>query len=530
RLVLPGALAVLAPAYLLFRRWQFGAFANYYAGHTRTFNFEILQRMLGDLVPTFDQLIGGHFHLRPPGFLSGMPAWTTWWLLLLLGLWMLKRPCLRFKILALGFGLYLVGVAPILRFYHEASGFDASRLFYLPALPAALLCALPLPWLKSRLWLLRAPAMVFVVLLGLSWSFAIVAQVRSQLAAAALIERVREDLSAVARNQSEPSAWLVEGLPIEIDRVPLYGTFMGYAFRDTFTPEPLQVRSLLSMELLLRDDALYRNPLPIRILRWTDDDRGGRLEARTGLLPAPRDHRPVIVPQPAGRTPIEGGLAPRDARALHIALDRVTDRAFHLELILHEGAAEPFRLVWDWNPVHGQTRELIASIHRRADWVTRGIARELEILVSGDDPPRVLSVTPTLEIPRIEALSPADDVEISLDAPAPHLRFRDQQAHSWYRIRLFIQPQTLTWTLPRDRFDTGPDGELSITLDTPGFFPGEIPVYWNELRPGGQSDLLATQGVDRLPLSWMIEGLRGDYRPEAPAQAESQVANFWITR
>ncbi|MCB1282712.1 MAG: hypothetical protein KDB18_14410, partial [Salinibacterium sp.] len=99
-----------------------------------------------------------------------------------------------------------------------------------------------------------------------------------------------------------------------------------------------------------------------------------------------------------------------------------------------------------------------------------------------------------------------------------------------YRIRLFIQPQTLTWTLPRDRFDTGPDGELSITLDTPGFFPGEIPVYWNELRPGGQSDLLATQGVDRLPLSWMIEGLRGDYRPEAPAQAESQVANFWITR
>ena len=522
---------LLAPVYLLIRHWMFGEMANYYAGHVRSFSLPIAGRMLGDFLPAFENALAGEFYRTPGGVLAWLTAAVAFLLLINLVFFVLRKPLRRGKGILFLLLLQLIAMAPSLRFYREAAGFDVSRLFYLPFLLQVPLLVFALAGWRAKFQVRRIAAFALAALLAASWGIATVRQVRSQGTAARTIARIRHDLKAMANIAPEPCGWLVMNVPSDVDHIPLYGTFMSYAFRPLFNNGTgLEVRALLSRELLLREDALYETQVPIRILRWTGSAEDGRLEALTGLLPAPDNRRPTLQsPAPGISFPVPGGFAPRSVKALDIHLDRTPTKDFGLQITFTDEHAGEFTARWNWKVLYGVADRFQAAVHRQWDWVTLGRIVSCRVTTSGEEAPRVDSIRCNGEIPKIEALSPRD-VDVPVGGEGPWLIFRDPHAFPWYRVRLFIEPRTLTWTLPRTRFDVRDDGALRIRLDTPGFHPGEIPVYWEDLRPGGRNDLLGALGVTRLPLSWMVEGLRGDESPRALPQGESDVVTFWITR
>ncbi len=523
---------LLAPAYLVVRHGMFGEMANYYAGHVRTFSPAILGRMSRDVLPAFENALAGDFYRTPGGLLAWLTATVAFLLLVNLVLFAARRPLRRGKGLAFALLLELVAMAPSLRFYREAAGFDVSRLFYLPILVQIPLLVFALAGWRAKFQVRRLAAYALAAALAVSWGFAAVKQVQTQTTAARTLARIRHDLNAMANIAAEPCGWLVMNVPPDVDHIPLYGTFMSYAFRPLFNGgRALEVRALLSRDLLLREDALYEAKVPIRILQWTGDADSGRLEALTGLLPAPDDLRPTIdAPPPDTFFPLSESFAPRSVKALDLRLDRTPTEDFTLSLVFRDERGAEFAAHWNWKVLYGVTDRFQAAVHRRWDWVTLGRIVSCRVSTSGGDAaPKVLSIRCGGKIPAIEALSPRD-VDVPVGGEGPWIVFRDPHEFPWYRVRLFIEPQTLTWTLPRTRFHRREDGALRIRLNTPGFHPGEIPVYWEDLRPGGRTDLLGALGVTRLPLSWMVEGLRGDESPQALPQGESEVVTFWITR
>ena len=133
-------------------------------------------------------------------------------------------------------------------------------------------------------------------------------------------------------------------------------------------------------------------------------------------------------------------------------------------------------------------------------------------------------------LPQIAVLSPIGSRH-SLHDPEPPVVFHPIEGSRWYRVLLFLDERVLTWTLPRERFREREDGALAINLSsTPGFNPGENHGgYWEELRRG-DTDILSVHGVAAYPFRFLIEALRSDHRPSAPAQASSRIVEAWITR
>ena len=522
---------ILAPLYLGVRHWMFGEMANYYAGHVRSFSPAIVGRMMEDFLPAFRNALAGEFYRAQGGVLAWLTTLVAFLLVVNLVLFVLRKPLRRGKGILFLLVLQLIAVAPSLRFYREAAGFDVSRLFYLPLLLQIPLILFALAGWRARFQVRRIAAIALAAVLAASWGIAAVRQVQSQMTAARTIARIRHDLNAMATIAAEPCGWLVMNVPPDVDHIPLYGTFMSYAFRPLFNGgTALEVRALLSRDLLLREDALYGTQVPVRILQWTGTAEEGRLEALTGLLPAPDGHRPTIAPPSADvQFELPESFVPRSVKALDIRLDRTPDRDFDLGITFTDEHGESFTAHWDWKILYGVTNRFQAAVHREWQWVTLGRIVSCRVTTSGEAAPRVLAVGCDGDVPRLEALSPRD-IDVPVGGEGPWIVFRDPQEFPWYRVRLFIEPRTLTWTLPRTRFDARDDGALRIRLDTPGFNPGEIPVYWEDLRPGGRIDLLGALGVTRLPLSWMVEGLRGDESPQALPQGESDVVTFWITR
>ena len=368
-------LSLLAPAMLLTRRLLFGEYANYYAGQVRSFSLEIIGRMVDDFVPVFDAMIGGWFH-HPEGSLAATGQSLLGGAVVLgLLVWTARRPFARLRLLGALLACYLVTLLPILRFYREAAGFDASRLFYMPALYAAVAVALPLEGLRSRLGLLRLASFLLAALLAASWGLAYWKSISANLQASRIVARVRQDLNAIASTAEEPCAYLVTSLPTDVDHVPTYGSFLGHAFRDTFNGKSIEVRALMDEELLLRQDALYTSDYPVQVLRWdgTSDRDGGRLVPATGVLPGPKGLKPAFDLAPGQEDlDLAEALRPRDLRAIGLRFDRRPTEPFVLDVRAIDRRGTVIDWHWDWKPLHGSCREFAFSVHRDRRWLYAG--------------------------------------------------------------------------------------------------------------------------------------------------------------
>ena len=201
----------------------------------------------------------------------------------------------------------------------------------------------------------------------MSWSVAGFHQVRSQTEAARLIANLRREIAAAVRHADEPRAILVSDLPTDEDMngVATYGDFLGYAFAPPFESRDLHVRSLRSMELLVRQDYLYTTKVPVQVLRWTRDEGAswadGYLEPVTGVLP--------IGSGPAPRLEFTGEvltfdppLAPRDVRALALELAAAPTGPFEAELEFRDPAgATTHTIRYQGLPVHGSSNRILSG-------------------------------------------------------------------------------------------------------------------------------------------------------------------------
>ncbi|MCB9833275.1 MAG: hypothetical protein H6807_12455 [Planctomycetes bacterium] len=526
-------LVLLAPAYLVGRRLLFGDQADFYAGHERILTVEIVLRMLGDVLPTFGMLVGGSFQ-DAGGAIGGWLRSVLGTALLLVPIpWLLRRPLRRLRFVAFAAGLYLLAAAAPLRFFEEAAGFDASRLFYLPFLVIAPLLALPFLALSSPIRSFRRLGIAFTVLAALTWTIAGWSHLRAQLAAARLVERVRNDLLAIA---SEPGGHevvqAVIGVPTDVDRAPTYGTFLGLAMKRPFVDPPLWVWSIQEdqRKASLRNRMLTnpQHPYPVRILEW-QGGTDGRLVKISGILPPPCGHHPLVeLPAGGDELALEPPVRPRDVPALALSFEGAARARFRCEVLLETVEGATITIAEDFDPGEaGWSERHLVELTEREDWLFAQPIRRLRWQVEGDDAPRLVAIDFGAEVPAIELI---ESGEVSLEGEDPGIRFRDPGGFDWFRIRVFLQAETRSFTYPRQRFERLEDGSLRIHLSSPGFMKGEDALQIGDLRRAGGRSFFDEKGVQRIALVYRVEALRGNIGPAASPQAASILGKTAITR
>ncbi len=532
-------LIAMAPAYLVLRRLVFGDQADFYAGYERLVTWEIIGRVLGDIAPTLSMLVGGSFHGA-----GGVPGdWLrsalTTMLLLVPIPWLLRRPLRRSCFVVFASALYLIAAAAPLRFFEEASGFDASRLFYLPFLFVAPLLALPFLALSSKVRSFRRLGLAFTVVAFLAWGLGAWAQISSQLGAASVVRTVRENLLAIA---SEPGGdevvYVTVGIPTDVDHVPTYGTFLRIAFKEPFVDRSLEVFPVQEGRLAaeLRNRRLFdRNtPRPVRILEWRHDSsatEAARLVSTTGVLPPPGGPRPRLeFPQGSDTLAFPAPIRPRDVPVLALEFDptavwgkSVANLVFETE----DGRSVAVTLDLELAETDMPGRYLV-ELAERSDWLFSPPFTRLRWVPVSGRLTRPSAVDFAAELPPIELMV---EKTVSIAAGDPGLRFREPpgERYGWFRIRVFLDSTTRSFTYPRERLEELEDGSLLVRLDSPGFNPGEDPLPLADLVRDGRN-VLDEKGVLALPLGYRIEALRGSMRPAASPQAASPIGRLLLTR
>lgn len=523
-------LVLLAPTYLGFRQWKFGEYANYYAGHTRVWSRDIVVRMFDDLAPTFEQLASGYFHYEAGGVMPRLQSLFASVLFIGIAAWTARRPMRRLKLVGVLALLYLLAVLPVLRFFLEASGFDASRLFYLPAVMVSLAMAFPIQAVFSRLQPVRWAGIAYVAFVLLHFGVASYSHVGAQREAASLIARVRQDLTTIANHSGRgDAAYAILGIPTEIDRVPVYGTFLTYAFRAPFVDEDILARTVIDLGVVVHGRELYSSNIAVQFLDWVAEDGGrdrGRLQPRTGLLPGPSGSARLVEFSGDGML-LDPPITARDVRALRLdfaaPLNEKTD--FEVRFIDEDGEAVlvPFKI---------EPRTPINSLHVGVEdqeaWVLRTPITRVVVQTTSGPAVRLSAIDFAAPLPAIELVEPSR-TEYPVRGASPAVAFRDPQDHSWYRLRIFLDRE-ITMTLPREFFER--DGDVLRVPDgsNSGFLPGEQHAdHWSRLSPG-QGDLLGAFGVGRMPFSVRVEGLRDQHHVKAWPQAASRIATAWLVR
>lgn len=529
-LLLEAPLLLMAPAYLGFRQWKFGEYANFYAGHTRVWSRDIVVRMFDDLGPTFERLASGHFHYDEGGLLIRLQGIFASVLFVGVAAWTARKPLRRIKLVALLALLYLVAVAPVLRFFLEASGFDASRLFYLPAVLVSVALAFPAQAIFSRLQPLRWAGIGYTCAVLLMFTAATVHHVTSQLEAAGLIARVRQDLEAItAHTGRRDVGYAILGIPTEIDRVPVYGTFLTFAFREPFTDDEILARTVIDLGVVIHGRELYGSDIPVQFLDWKSEPGGrdrGRLEPRTGLLPGPTGTARAVELAAQGGV-IDPPVVARDVRALRIDFATPITEAASFAIRFIDGDGEAAIVPFELKP-RGPIASLHVSVEDREAWVLRGPIDRVAITSTAGPPPRLAAIDFAAELPRIELIEPGAR-DYSVRGESPRVSFRDPHDHPWIRLRIFLDRE-LTMTLPREFFQRDGDVLSVPTGSSNGFLAGENHGdYWGNLT-SGDGDLLGAFGVGRMPFSVRIEGLVDQHHAGAWAQAASPIVTAWLVR
>ncbi len=547
-LLLDIPLVLIAPAYMYFRVLMFGEYANLYAGQVRVINFEIIKRMIEDFFILTPNLIGGYFYtvdletdtIRTLGHIQ---RWLTIAMLVLTTLWILRKPVRRFLGYALLVVLYGVAVAPALRFFREACGFDATRLFYLPALFSSILMALPLQLLMARLKMLRRAALIWLLSACAVWGTGAFRHYSNQMDAAALIARVRQDIQAYHRAQSgEKSAFVVFMLPVEIGHVALYGTFLRYAFTEDFTDEPIVVHATWSEDLLfeLKEGGLYRFPHPVQFLEWRDDSRDiGHLHAMTRVLPGLKGYHPRLKwPQNALELKLDPPIHPRDVKTLELEFAEAPTTDFAFKLIFEDETFQETRnptdqdaashtLEVNWKPGEfGSSAQVRFHFLQDPGWLFMGPVVKARIEVVSGTMPKITAINFEAHIPEIVTTIP-DDRTYSIEGPEPAILFKETERCDWYRVRVFFGVVEKIWTFPRKHLHKRETGELEVRLSRGGFFNDEWPISWDQLKVYSIS-ILDRQGIRETPFQYRIEGLRGQIDHQAQPQTLSRVARFLI--
>ena len=513
---------------------MFGEYANFYAGQLRVHNFEMLRRALGDIGPSFTCIAGGYFHFETGGTLAWIQSSFVSGALVCILIWAGRRPIHRFKGLALLAAVFLGAAAPTLRFYHEATGFDGSRLFYLPAIFVSIGMALPIMGAFSKLRTLRRLSFAYVLATLFMFGVSGYHHLDSQLGAAELIARVRQDLTTIARNSDRDDvAYGLLDVPTDVDHAPTYGTFLGYAFRHPFTTDEIVARNVIDLKMALMSDELYTNQVSVQILRWKPDEGGGRdhggLVPETRILLPPEGRRPRLVfPDDAQAMEIRPGLVPRDVRYLRLELAEAPaeDCAFAVVFLDEERAT--FRREIRIETKYETAAEIFVPVHDSEEWLFRRRLLGVGIEPISGLPPRVVAIDTEVDFPAIEIVSPAPDSEFSINGDPPVIAFRDANEFPWLRVRVFIRPLEMTWTFPRVQLEQDGD-RFVVHLDRPSFGPDERPVDWSLFQPGGPGDLEA-KGIAKEAISWRVEGLRGQVDREAAPQGASDIRRLWVVR
>ncbi len=524
-----GALPYLAliPGYMLFRHWLFGPWANYYAGEMRTFSTDVILSVFTDFIPITQKLIVGFFYYGTDDvdawFLPGRErvVGAVFFLAVSVGaLWIMRHPFRRIRWSLFGILILFAASVPTLRFFEAASGFDATRLFYLPSCVLCVLLAAPLSGVFARLSPLRLGARIWLCILLATWSIAGVNQYRAQVAAADVITRVRSDLLAFrSADSNDKLAYLVLDVPPGLNRVPLYGTFMTYAFAAPFERDPFLTRSIHNMDFFLGQRHLYLEGYPARLLRWDAGEQ--RLIAEGGVMPAPSGHRPTVtfngVPRKAY---IEGGVRPRDCPLIELTYESAPQSPFRLDIAFftedsEDEAALTVPLYWD--PSRGTAKRTFISLDHIKEWVRLGVIRHLSVTLREGTMPQLTSIRTDTSLPTLELISPVDRERRAVNDSEPIFRFRSVKELTHYRLFVHHAGFPITWTLPAEHLLQLDGGDLGFKFSMAGALrtppdledPARLeqPRYWNDMTAGAfRTNVLDAKGVQGFDIDWWIEG------------------------
>ena len=501
--------ALLAPAALIGRAVAFGSDAGLYAGEVRTFSFAILGRMLADFLPATRGLVGGSFRHIDEGFGALVQGLAGTALLIGLGIWVARRPIVRLRGLAALLIAYAVALFPSLRFFREASGFDASRLFYLPAVFIAVLMALPLGGLFVRVGLVRRATMLLAVVFGVSLALATWREFGAYRDAADVVARVRQDLRAMtAMEEGRGRGYMILDLPNDCDGAPCYGTFLTVAMRPPFVDRPILAKSVIDLGVVLGNGELHAvgAAFPVQILRWNATER--RLEPVGGLLPAKKGFAPRVVFAP-GETALALAppIHPRDVRAVEVVFESAPSRpsGYKIRFDDDRGATAEFAVLLD--PRFGSTAAQKLRLYADGDWTFRGPIVAVSVRADSADGPRVAALDFAADLERLEASSPPEGARLALAGPEPEFVASVPETYPFVRLSISVSPVVLTWTMARADVLSA-DGRVRIKPSMQGLGAGEKPRYFSDLTSGGNK--LDERGVATGSFAWRIEGIRGD--------------------
>ncbi len=525
-------LILLVPAYMYFRIWMFGPLANLYAGHVRVINMQILERTIIDFFRSFPHVAGGYFYCDKLRALEILQRVSVVFMFIMSGFWIMRRPVKR----TLGFlfllGLFTISVAPAMRFYREASGFDASRLFYLPFVFVSLIIAIPMQLLMARIRLIRSLTFIWLLVSIVTWSWGAYHATTSQLRAAEIIARVRQDVRAFSqRVDVKDPFYVVFRLPTEVGNVALYGTFLNTAFTADFMKEPIFVRSTWSKNLRweLREGQLFDYPFPVQFLEWVDDERdGGHLKPMTRVLLGPIGYKPLIPwPQGQDTVKLEQKVHPRDIRSLKVNFKNKPKDKFAFKLVFRDDRSE-YVVESKWNPkMFGTGDHMHFYFVEEADWLFLGGIQEVEFVPVSGKPPTITSIDFGSALPKITTTIP-NRTPFPIGGSEPEIRFKEEEPCPWYRVRVFFGIKERSWTFPRAAL-LQENGELAVRLSKGGYFKHEFAIGWEDLKKNSVSKL-DLMGLTQLPFRYKIEGLRGQIDAQGQPQSTSAEASFLITR
>ncbi|MFT7618114.1 MAG: hypothetical protein ACI97A_001754 [Planctomycetota bacterium] len=529
-LALPLIAAV--PAYMYFRVWKFGPYANLYAGHVRVINIEILKRTFHDFFRCFPHMTGGYFYCAEIKYLEILQRASAGFMFVMASLWILRKPVKRSMGFLFLLALYTIAVAPAMRFYREASGFDASRLFYLPFVFVSVIIAIPMQLFMARLKTIRLAAWVWLIFSFVTWGIGIYYASTTQVRASKITARVRQDVRAFAQSSGEnPPAFVIFRLPVEVGNIPLYGTFLPIAFSKDFMDDPLMVFSTTSDDIKweLRQGGLHAHDYDVQVLEWKSDERDiGHLTPYTKILPGPIGYRPKLDwPDAGNKMELEQKLHPRDVKTLRINFKEAPIAPFEFKLVFSDISSDQ-ELTIKWNPKkYGAADHVFMHFLEAPEWLFLGKIKTIELVPVAGEVPKLSSLDFGQELPKILSTLP-DNTVFRASGTEPVLTFKEIEPCPWYRCRLFFGMKERTWTLPRQML-IHDNGELRFQLSRQGYFPQEFAMGWDALRQYLNS-ILDLQGLTEFKIRYKLEGLRGQIDPGSQPQAVSQEASFTFTK
>ena len=355
------------------------------------------------------------------------------------------------------------------------------------------------------------------------WGLAGVNQYRAQAHAADVISRIRSDLLAFRSADADPTiAYLIVEAPPGIDHVPLYGTFMTYAFQATFEDEPLLARSIHNMDFFLGQRHMYQEDHPARLLRW--DTEKERLLADGPVIPGPTGYQPILELAPEQtEVPIPKGLRPRDCRTLKFLHRTPPESPFWLDICFFtdESNSEPsLRVPLYWDPSRGTAEQIFISLDTLEPWIRMGIIRHLRLELREGTRPDIRAIVTGETLPTITLSNPKDGERIPVDEAEPIFAFEGSPALTYYRLYVHHEGYPLSWTLPAKQLLQLGDGKLGFKFSMAGVLSNapdpahparlERPRYWADMTAGAfRTNVLDAKGVEGFDIDWWIEGFTG---------------------